>query len=102
MHKLFISLAYLIEENEALQFLVAQSNKLINTLVKGVRDKPSAIKGDDIAMEEDCDDDYEIIDEGEIKLYSQGCEVFHSLYSYTGRAAPIPDFTDTSSTKYCY
>ena len=75
---LHISIAYLIEENEALQCLVAQSNKLINTLVKGVRDKPSAIKVDGMAMEEDWDDDDDvIIDEREIKLYFQGCEVFH-------------------------
>lgn len=68
------TLAYLIEEDETLQCLVAQSNKLINTLVKGIRDKPSAIKADDTTMEEDGDDE-EIVDEGEIKLYSQGCEV---------------------------
>ena len=56
---------------------MAQSNKLINVLVKGIRDKPnssSTIKSDDAAMEEEGDDD-EVIDEREIKLYSQGCEV---------------------------
>ena len=84
MYKLFTLPAYLIEENTALQCLVAQSNKLINTLVKGIRDKPSAIKCDEAAMEEDGDDDNdddEIIDEGKIKLYFQGCEVFHSKYN---------------------
>ena len=80
LDNLFIPLAYLIEENGALQCLVAQSNKLINVLVKGIRDKPnsSTVKIDDSAMEEEGDDD-EIVDEREIKLYSQGCEVHSYL-----------------------
>ena len=74
--------AYLIEENEVLQCLVAQSNKLINTLVKGIRDKPYTPKGDDAAMEEDGndDDDDEIVDEEKIKFYLQGCEVYECIY----------------------
>ena len=46
--------------------------------MRGIRDKPkSSAKSDDTMMEEDGndDDDDEIIDEREIKLYSQGCEV---------------------------
>lgn len=78
----FISLAYLIEEDEALQCLVAQSNKLINILVKGIRDKPNCplTKGGDVAMEEDGDND-EITDEGEVKLYFHGCEVCNYVLS---------------------
>ena len=71
------SLAYLIEEDVMLQCLVAQSNKLINILVKGIREKPSSspiTKGDDAVMEEEGDEE-ETIDENKVKLYSQGCEV---------------------------
>ena len=75
-----IPLAYLIEEDEVLQCLVAQSNKLINTLVKGIRDKPYTPKAGDAAMEEDGndDDDDEIVDEEKIKFYFQGCEVLRA------------------------
>ncbi|XP_065887397.1 armadillo repeat-containing protein 8-like isoform X2 [Dysidea avara] len=67
-------LAYLIEECEALQCLVARSNKLINLLVKGLRDKPPHYSVTDENMMEQDEDEDDVVDERVLKLYPRSCE----------------------------
>jgi len=65
--------AYLMEDCEALECLVAQ---LINLLVKGLRYKPPhcSVTDDYMMEEEEVEDD--VIDERDVKLYPQSCEVW--------------------------
>lgn len=77
LHLSVLTTAYLIEECEALQCLVARSNKLINLLVKGLRDKPphySVTNESLMETEDDVEDD--VTDERSVKLYPQSCEVY--------------------------
>ena len=60
---------------------MARSNKLINLLVKGLRDKPPHYSVTDENMMEQDEDEDDVVDERVLKLYPRSCEVWSYVYS---------------------
>ena len=59
---------------------MARSNKLINLLVKGLRDKPPHYSATDENMMEEDEVEDDVIDERDVKLYPQSCEVWNYVW----------------------